>query len=172
MRTLVISLFVFLLMSSFALAAEKIAVVNMMVITRDSVPGKEVRTRLESKFKGERDSLEKQKTKLEALRKEIQTQGMVLSQAAKLDKELEFKRKLRDYQDSLNVYQRKLKTEENRLAEPVIKLIVETIQSYGKKSGYTMILDGTAAGVLYVNDVADVTKAVIREVDKAHKAKK
>ena len=64
--------------------------------------------------------LDKRKAVIEKLRDALQKQGLVLSQEAKLDKELEYKRKVRDFQDLLQSFQRKTKAEEARLTQPII----------------------------------------------------
>ena len=99
----------------------------------------------------------------------MQKQSLVLSQEAKVDKEVEFKRKVRDYQDSMRDFQRKAKAEESRLAEPVVMLIRQALGKYGKDNGYAMIFDAKA-GVLYADPKNDITDEIIAVVNKAWKA--
>lgn len=175
MRKLLIAVFVLLLGVPAAWAASPaigpVGVVNVPKIILECEPGKEVRAELEKTFKGTKEELEAQKTELEKLRDELQKQSLVLSQEAKVDKEVEFKRKVRDYQDSMNVFQRKAKAEESRLAEPVVQLIQKTLVDYGKKHGFSVILDAKA-GVLYADDAANLTNEIIVEVNKAWRAQK
>lgn len=148
-----------------------VAIVNVPQVIRECEPGKQVRDKLTAAFKDTQADLEKQKTELEKLRDDFQKQGVVLSAEAKADKEVEFKRKVRDYQDAVREFQRKFKAEESTLSKPVLDVIVETLKTYGKKNALGMILDAQA-GIIYADDKADITKEIIAEVNKAWKAKK
>ncbi|MFK4763355.1 OmpH/Skp family outer membrane protein [Desulfobaculum sp. SPO524] len=158
---------VMLLAPTAAWAQGKVAVVNMPHIIKNCEPGQKALGSLQNKFKGVKDELDKQKKDIEQMRSEMQKQSLVLSQEAKMDKEIEFKRKVRDFQDALRNYQRKIKTEEERLSQPIIDTIFKVMEDYGKKHGYSMILDGKAAGVLYVDDASNITNKIIVEVNKA-----
>lgn len=173
MRKLLITVFALLLLAPAAMAADsdRVAVVDVPRIIVECEPGKQVRAELEKTFKSTKADLEQQKSDLEKLRDELQKQSLVLSQEAKVDKEVEFKRKVRDYQDSMRAFQRKAKAEESRLAEPVVKLIRQALGKYGKDKGYTMIFDAKA-GVLYAADKADITSEIIAVVNKAWRAGK
>jgi outer membrane protein len=68
-------------------------------------------------------------------------------------------------------YQRKMQQEEQKLSEPVIKLVVEVITAYGKKEGYTTITDAQASGLIYADEKADLTEKIMVEVNQAWRAK-
>ncbi|MBU1003040.1 MAG: OmpH family outer membrane protein [Proteobacteria bacterium] len=148
-----------------------VGIVNVPQVIRECEAGKQVRDKLAAAFKGTQVEMDRQKTELEKLRDDLQKQNMVLTTEAKADKEIEFKRKVRDYQDALRDFQRKFKAEESTLSKPVLDVIVETLKAYGKKNGLGLILDAQA-GVIYADDKADITKDIIAEVNKAWKAKK
>jgi len=96
---------------------------------------------------------------------------MMLSQEAKLDKETQYKRKVRDFQDMGQSYQRKLQQAEQSLSKPIIDNLLTVIESYGKKNGYTAIFDKQASGVVYGQESADITNAVIAELNKVMRGK-
>jgi len=173
MRKLLITIFALLLMAPAALAASTgpVGVVDVPRIIVQCEAGKQVRAELEKIFKGTKEDLDGQKAGLEKLREEIQKQSLVLSQEAKVDKEVEFKRKVRDYQDSMRTFQRKAKAEETRLAEPVVKLIQKALAEYGKAHGYSLIVDAKS-GVLYADPKANITDTIITVVDKAWRSAK
>lgn len=172
MRKILLTVMMVLLMAPAAYAAQgKIGIVNMPKIIKTCEPGQKALKSLQGKFKGVKADIDKKKAALDKMQKEMQKQSLVLSQEAKMDKEMEFKRKVRDFQDTLGNYQRKARVEEQRLSEPVVKLIMQTIQKYGKSHGYSMILDGQAAGVMYIDKGVDVTNTIIVEVNKASRKK-
>jgi len=162
-----------LLFTASALAAgPKIGVVNMQKIITKSEPGQNAMTQLQEKFKGAKEKMDKQKQAIQTLREDLQKQSMVLSQEAKEDKEMDFKRKVRDFQDMYKGYQRKFKMEEQKLSEPVLKLIVDVITTYGKKQAYTTITDAQASGLIYADEKVDLTDTIIVEVNRAWRAQK
>lgn len=162
------------LFSSVAVGQEpmKIGVINVQEILKKSEPGQEATEEMREEFEGKKQDLDKQKAEIEQMREDLQKQSLVLSQQAKLDKELEFKRKVRDFQDSMQNFQRQAKVEEGRLSKPIIEIIVQVVNDYGEKNEYDLILDGTAAGVMYVNEPVNLTNQVIVEVNKAWREKK
>ncbi|NJB68874.1 outer membrane protein [Desulfobaculum xiamenense] len=171
MRKILLAIVAVVLLAPAAWAQGPIGVVDMAKIIKTCEPGQKALKELQGSFSGVKDDLDKQKASIEQMRQEMQKQSLVLSQEAKMDKEMEFKRKVRDFQDALRNYQRKVKAEEERLSEPVIKTIFEVMKDFGKKNGYAMILDGRGAGLLYVDDKADVTNQIIVEVNKASRKK-
>ena len=172
MRKVLLVVLSVLLLSPAVLAAEtKIGVINMEIVAKNSEPGREAMEKLQAEFKEMKVELDKRKAGIEKLRDALQKQGLVLSQEAKLDKELEYKRNVRDFQDLLQSFQRKTKAEEARLTQPIIQMMIGAIQDYGKKNGYTMIVDGKAGGFLYADDTVDITNKIIVEVNKAWRKK-
>ena len=172
MRKILLVVLAVLLLSPAVLAAEtKVGVINMEVVAKNSEPGREAMEKLQAEFKEMKSELDERKAGIEKLRDALQKQGLVLSQEAKLDKELEYKRNVRDFQDLLQSFQRKTKAEEARLTQPIIQMMIEAIQDYGRKNGYTMIVDGKAGGLLYANDTVDITNKIIVEVNKAWRKK-
>ncbi len=171
-QSLLITCFVMLFTVSAFAAGPKIGIVNMQKIIAKSEPGQDAMTKLQDKFKGAKEKMDKEKESIQKLREQLQKQSLVLSQEAKEDKELDFKRKVRDFQDMYRGYQRRIKQEEQKLSEPVLKLIVNVITEYGKKQAYTTITDAQASGLIYADPKADLTDTLIVEVNRAWRAQK
>ncbi len=150
---------------------QKIGVVNIDAIISKSEPGQTAKGKLEKQFESMKKDMDKQKEEIQSLREEMQKQSLVLSQDAKQDKELEFKRKIRDYQDATQVYSRKLKTEEQALLEPIFATVVEVINEYGEKHDYTFIMDSTNSGLVYAKEDTDLTNKVLVELNRAWREK-
>jgi outer membrane protein len=172
-RKLIPLLAALLLISAPALAADgKIGVINVQEVLKKSEPGQKAMQDLQDQFKDMKERLDTEKAEIEKMREDLQKQGMVLSQQAKMDKEIEFKRRIRDFQDEVQNFQRRTQAEEQRLSGPIIETIMKVVDEFGKANGYDLILDGTAAGVMFVNDPVNVTNQIIVEVNKSWRAKK
>ncbi|HDQ41006.1 MAG TPA: OmpH family outer membrane protein [Desulfonatronum sp.] len=161
-----------LLLPVTAWAQTKIGVVEMQVVIAESEPGAKAMAELRGRFETMKTELDKQNETITALRDELQRQSMVLSQEAKQDKELEYRRLVRDFQDQFQAFQTKMKAEEDRLSEPILELLIDVIQEYGKNNAFTMIIDGTSAGLLYADDAVIITETIKQELNKAWSEKK
>lgn len=157
--------------SGQAWAQMKIGIVDMQAVIADSVPGQQAMNELRTRFESMKAELDKQNEVITKLREELQRQSMVLSQEAKQDRELEFRRKVRDFQDQFQTFQVKMQSEEDRLSEPILKLLIDVINSYGKANNFTMIMDGTAAGLVYADQSVVITETIIQELNKAWQAR-
>lgn len=171
MRALFLTCFFVLCLALTASAETKIGFVDMKAVIAKSEPGIKAMEELKSQFKDMKDTLDAQKKTLDTLKDELQKQSMMLSQEAKLDKETQYKRKVRDFQDMGQSYQRKLQQAEQSLSKPIIDNLLTVIESYGKKNGYTAIFDKQASGVVYGQESADITNAVIAELNKVMRGK-
>lgn len=155
-----------------ALAEVKIGIIDAQEVLEKSEPGQTVMSEFKGKAEGVKKELERRKDEIEKLREEMEKQSLVLSQDAKQDKELEFKRKVRDYQDYVQVTQRNLQVENDRLSKPVLEILHKVLKEYGKKNKFTLIVDAKTPGVVYADEASDVTKQVILELNKAWRERK
>lgn len=154
-----------------AWAQVKIGILDMQTIIAESVPGQEAMGELRTRFESMRTELDAQNEAIGKLRDELQRQSMVLSQEAQQDKELEYRRKVRDFQDQFQSFQVKMKGEEDRLSEPILELLINVINTYGRQNNFTMIIDGSASGLVYADDTVIITDAVKEELNKAWRAR-
>ncbi len=151
---------------------QKIAVVSLDKLLKDSEIGQAAYKQLEKKFKSAKAKMETQQKELEKLKQSLQKQSLVLSLEAKQDKELEFKRKVRDYQDLAQATQRKMQAEQQKLGTPVMEAVKVAVDAYAKKNTLTAVYDKRSSGFLYVDENVDVTNEVLLEMNRAYRAGK
>lgn len=150
----------------------KIGVINLQEVLEKSDPGQKAIKKLEEDFSKMKEDLDKKKKAVEDLKQEIQKQSLVLSQEAQIDKETEYKQKVRDFRDLYQNYQAKMKLKEEKLREPIIEELVKIVKDYGDKNGYTIILDQKNSGVIYNTDKVDLTSKIIVKLNKEWQQKK
>ena len=167
MRTFFLTCFFVFCLCLTASAETKIGFVDMKGVIAKSEPGSKAMEQLKTQFKDMKDNLDAQKKSLDALKDELQKQSMMLSQEAKLDKEAQYKRKVRDFQDMGQNYQRKLQQAEQNLSKPIIDKLLQVIQDYGKKNGFTAIFDKQASGLIFSQESVDLTGAITADLNKA-----
>ncbi|WP_031479166.1 OmpH family outer membrane protein [Maridesulfovibrio frigidus] len=153
-------------------ATQKIGVASMGKLIKESEAGQAAQKQMEKKFESSKVKLQSKQKELEALKQSLQKQSLVLSLEAKQDKELEFKRKVRDYQDLAQATQRKMQAEEQKVGTPVLEIIKKAVDTYAKANAFTAIFDKGTSGFLYVEDSVDVTNEILLEMNRAFRAAK
>ena len=149
----------------------KVGVVDRGAVLKKSEPGAAALAKLKAQSESMRADLERQKKDIEKMREDLQKQGMVLSMEAKQEKDLQFKRRVRDFQDTQAGYEQKIKAAEAQALDPVWKMLNEVIQNYAKKNEFTLVLEKNDLMVLYSEASIDMDAAVIQELNATWKAK-
>ncbi|MFO7816175.1 MAG: OmpH family outer membrane protein [Thermodesulfobacteriota bacterium] len=170
MKKIIFLTLTMILLAVPALAAQKIGTVNLQKVMTASEPAQKALGQLQSKSKSIQEKLESKKQEVQSLREDMEKQKMVMSQEAKMDKETELKRKIRDLQDEARAFQRQIKQEQNNLTEPILKILQEVIEEYGQKHDYSMIMDTQNSGLLFAKESMDITDKIIVELNKAWRA--
>jgi outer membrane protein len=168
-----IALLLVLFSASSVFAAEgKIGVINMKTVMEKSEAAKEAAANLEKRFQGKEKELRSKETELQQLMKEIEAQNMVLSQDAKQNKQIEFKRKYEDFMRLRETIQKEVQDERLNQLKPVLDVLGDVVEAYGKKSNFSIIFDRLGVGVLYADQTLDITEEIIVELNRAWRAKK
>ncbi|HEU6437142.1 MAG TPA: OmpH family outer membrane protein [Nitratidesulfovibrio sp.] len=172
-RVLILAAAFVLAWTTAAVAADmKIAIVNMQAIASQSDAAQDAQKKMKATFGAEKDQLEKQANDLKKKADDMKVQSAALSNEAKEDKKVEFIRLKRDLEDKTRAFARKVEGAEMRVRQEMASLILQAAKEYGDKKGYTLILDGAAAGVVHADKTIDVTKELLDEVNRVYRAGK
>ena len=176
MRKILLLMTVFLVAApQFALAQNvKIGVLDMQEVFRKSEPGQQALEKLKGKFEDMKSDLKEREKELKKMRNDLQKQSLVLSMEAKQDKQLEFKRKVRYFQDLQKTYKTKISSEQERVSKPILDALVDIIEKYGKKHNYTILFDKNSqlSSLVYIDETIDVTNDIIVELNRYWRNKK
>jgi outer membrane protein len=180
MTTLVVSLS---LVGMVQAHGTRIGVVDLQAVLDNSVRGKAAKERLKElgdqlqrEIQAKREFKERKEEELQNLRSEIQRQGLVLSEQARMGKEEEFRksiRELRRFIDDTNKFiddaTQEFREKEVRETQLLLVDIRDVVQEVGASGQYTYILEGndSAALVLYIDPAVDLTEEVIQRFDQA-----
>ncbi len=83
--------------------------------------GKAVAAKLKAKFTPMEKDLKKDGEAIKKLEAELKNQDLALKLEAKQDKQREFRRLARDYQDSVAAYRQKRQMEQQKLGQPIVE---------------------------------------------------
>ncbi|MBI3015885.1 MAG: OmpH family outer membrane protein [Candidatus Tectomicrobia bacterium] len=146
----------------------KIAVVDMNRVLNESSPGKQAMAELQRAKEKTQTEIDRREEEVRRLQNEIRTQGLILSEAVRREKETTYRKKLRDAQRFVDDANEELGIRERDATQKVLVEIRKVIQQIGKEQGYTLIAE-RRDGIYYVGEGTDFTDEVIRRVNASSK---
>lgn len=119
---------------------------------------------LQKKYDPKRQQIQTLNTEIASLQKELQSQGATLSDADRATKAKQLDDKQKELKRTGEDAQSDFQQDMQQTFSAVAGKVAETLDSYAKEHGYTLVLDGgnqQVPVVLYANQSTDITKAVI-----------
>lgn len=166
MRKVVFMLAVMLLLVSPALAAQKIAYVDLQKALNLSQQGNQAKQEIselvkkyEAEFKDKQQALLQKKD-------ELQKQAALLSDSAKAEKEREYQQEVKDLQRFQSDVKEDLQQRDTEQTQRILGEMNKVLQQLGEQGGYTMILEKNEGAVLYAVEAVDLTDELIEAYDK------
>ncbi len=163
-------LFILCIFTFNAAAAElKVRVINIQEIMTKSKIGKDVMQQIKSKRDTMKLKWENQKKEFDALKKELEETGAMMSKDARINKEREFRIKAMDFErmtKELNKRSQEVEFIETRKLYQKIQKVAEKIAS---SEGIDIVMDHRQAGILYFNKSLDMTKKMIKKLNAENK---
>ena len=157
------------LMANTALAAElKIGIVDMREIATSSEPAKKAKATMESKFRAERDRLEKQEKDLQKQADSLKSTAANQSREALEQKRSEFIRKRQELEQKIREFTAKVEKEEVQIRNELLDVVFKAAKDFAVRKGITYLVDANS-GILYADDSMVVTKEFMEEVDRQWK---
>ncbi|MBU0674772.1 MAG: OmpH family outer membrane protein [Proteobacteria bacterium] len=144
---------------------QKIATVNVQKVVELSKVGQEARAVVEKKYAEYQEKLKKEEDELLILKEEIEKKSSIWSEEVRSRKEREFKRRVQDLEQESKYATNDMKEIEKLNISPILKVLESVIDDLGKAGGYTLILD-SRTGVLYQDNVMDISALLAEELDK------
>jgi Skp family chaperone for outer membrane proteins len=143
----------------------KVGAINIESAIFGSNEGQKEVQALQKKFEPKQAELKQQNDELEALKKQLNTQGDKLNEdaAGNLKKQIETKQKSfdRNVQDA----QEEFGSQQQEIASKILQKMAPMIVNYARENGYGMIIDTSKpwpqSPVLLAGDGVDITKSVL-----------
>ena len=188
--TLVLGMVVCLDLAGQAQAQQKlkVGVVDLQTVLDTSGRGKAAKDnlkglsrQLQEEIKAKREIKEQREQALQKLRTEIRSQGLVLSEQARIAKAEAFRKKVRELKrfiDDTNRFiedaTQEFREKEGRETQRLIVEIRKGVREIGKQDGYSLILESneSTSVVLYASKAVDLTQKVIQRYDQTSAAKR
>ena len=171
MRKFLVIFFV-LACSTYAFGQEKVKVgfIDMQRAVNDSEAGKTAKKDLENMIKERQGKIDGKIALRDKLLAEVEKQAVVLSEEARMQKEGELEKLVRDIERIITDSNADLQKSQRELEVEIFKELQEIIDRVGKEGGYTIILPSDI--VLYSPDGNDITDLIIEKHNALFKSKK
>lgn len=162
---IVSAIFLFLLLAVPVRSQEgvKIGFVDLDRALNESRAGRSALEKLQANVKETESSLLKEKQELERLRSDIDKKGLLLREEERRNLEMEFQRRVRNYQRGMRDSQEELNQRKNELMADILKGLEKVVTEIGKKEKFTLILERSQ--VLYTDQGVDITDTVLKRYD-------
>ena len=98
---------------------------------------------------------------MKKLKDELETQGSMLSESKRAEKEKEYSSKLKNFQQFAKDAQDELQGQDKELTQKVLEAIEKVVQEYGRKNGYTFIFVRTE-GMVFADEKVDLTDELLK----------
>ena len=150
-------------------ATSKVAVIDMERAIVESAEGKKAAEKWQARFEARKTEMEKKQKELEEAQTKLKTQERALSDTAKLELNRTIEQKTTEATRLNEDAQKELEELRNQLMRPLAEKASEVVNAYAKEQSLTLVLDVSSgnSGIVYVNDVADITTEIIRRLDAA-----
>lgn len=142
--------------------AAKIAVVDLQRAIHETEDGRKAKDKLKKLFESRQQGLDKKQQELKKLKDELDQQKNVLSRDALETKVESYQKQLVELQQVYVEYQRELAEKEGELTKTIVERMERILRRIGQTEGYTLILERSEAGVIYVPTNLDLTDVVIQ----------
>jgi outer membrane protein len=144
-------------------AGTKIGIVDIRAAIAATNEGQQDFGNLEKKFEPTRLELQNNNTELDNLKKQLQTQGDKLNDAARADMAKSIETKQKSLQRKLEDAQADWQNQQGDIANRIGGKMIEVIEKYATSNGYAVILDvsNQSSPILWANASANITKAIV-----------
>lgn len=167
MRTLAAALLLGL--STPALAAGKICVVDFQQAVTDTQEGKAAQTRIDTMYATRKSELERMQAELEKAIKDYQGRAMILSPEARTQEEQKLGLQQQTFERTYMQYQQEMQQTYGTLLGDLDEKMRSIASSVGQEQACAVVLDA-AVVVWHGAEVTEVTRALVDKYNRQHPA--
>lgn len=165
MKRIIIALVAALMLAAPALAADKIAYVDLQKALNLSKAGAQAKSEISDLVKKYEGEFKTMQEGLLQKKGELEKQAALLSDSAKADKEREYQKEVRDLQRFQKDVKDELQQKDAEYTKRILNELFDILQKMGKDGGYTMILEKNEGAVIYASENIDLTDELIKAYD-------
>ncbi len=149
----------------------KIGYFDLQAVLDQSKWGKEAKKEFNARKEVLQARVQEKAKSFQESKKAFEKQQMMLDDKAKREKLMELRQMQMEGEKLLMKTNAELNKLSQELTKPIIDKIMDIVQRIGKKEKYDFIFEAQKAGLVYATDKRDLTKRIIKELDKARPKK-
>lgn len=165
MKKIVVALIALLMLAAPALAATKIAYVDLQKALNLSKAGVKAKGEIAEQVKKYEDEFKAKQEELQKLKAELEKQAVLLSDSAKAQKERDFQQNVKELQRFQKDVKDELQQRDADATKKILNQLFEIVQKLGKDGGYQMIVEKNQGAVIYADESIDLTDELIKAFD-------
>jgi outer membrane protein len=150
--------------SSVMAAETKVGVMNVQKVLVECAAGVKAKAKFDGKLKEVETTFKEEQDALVALQSEIEKKKSAWSKEKSDEKALEFDKKRREFQTKTESARKEMKLLQDKELQPILKTMEKVVKEYGKKNGYSVILD-SKSGIIYHDPANDISADLIKAMD-------
>jgi outer membrane protein len=142
----------------------RIAFVNSEVILQEYVAVQRAMETFNRDVEGWQQELEVKTDELETLQQEIDHQSLMLSEERRREKEMEYQRRLTEFEklkESIWAPDGLIEQRNEELLRPIVNRVQAVLEQLATDEGYDLILDAADSNILYGDADFDLTSRVV-----------
>ncbi|MFZ5475632.1 MAG: OmpH family outer membrane protein [Myxococcota bacterium] len=156
---------------ALAQTAPKIASVDFQRALNEVSEGKAASARLQGMMAEKEKAVEQMRGNLEKLQADYEKQQVILSDAARKQKEEELYTAQMQFQQAYARHQGEMQQAYYGAMETLIEKMRKLAQTIGTEKGYTLIIEVNEGGVVYTSPTIDITDELIKRYNTANPGK-
>jgi outer membrane protein len=142
-------------------AESKLGYLDIQKALGQSDAGKAVKEQLTAKFKKYQDEINSKQEELKKLKDELESQGSILSESKRAEKEKAYSTKLKNLQELTKDAQDDMQSKDKELSQKVLESFEKVVQEFGRKNGYTFIFVRNE-GIVFADEKGDLTDELLK----------
>jgi outer membrane protein len=150
---IIMAVVVFYVLPSYAADVAKIGIVDFQRVLTESESGKSVQGQIQAKGREMEKSLIELGKEIESLSEQISRESMVMSKEKREEKQREIEIKKYDFQSMQKKFQMEFRELEAAEVEKLKDQIFALAEKIGKKEGYLLIIEKSAAFIIRVRSI-------------------
>ena len=170
MGIILLGVLILLAFAAAARAAEiKIGFVDMQRALNECDEGKKAMGVMQGEYQKFQDEIAQRRKDLQAQKETLQSQGVMLSEKGRKEKEREYQNRLKEFKRWGEDRQGELKRKEVEITNATLKGLAAVVKKLGEEEQFSLILERNEAIILYGSKAIDLTDRVIQIFNSTNK---
>jgi outer membrane protein len=145
--------------------AANIGYVDVQKAIQSTKAGKKAKEQLDAEFQKRKVKLDKKKTDIEAMGKDLEKKRNLMSEEALQKKQMEIQEEMMKFQKEVSENQLEIQKKEEELVKPIIEKMRGVIEAVAKEKNFAMVIENKGQ-ILFAAKETDITDLVVKSFEK------